>query len=611
MSEDGREQPADAGAAAGDAAAPDTDAEGRAQADLPEAVSEPAADTTPATDGGGTGATEAADGSRPAEPPVEVGEPAPAAAEGEEPVAGTAPEADEGEVAAPEGRVYLVGAGPGDPGLLTLRGREVLQRAEVVVYDRLVDAALLEHCTSWCERIFAGKEPGRHTLSQADINRVLVERAARGLQVVRLKGGDPFVFGRGGEEALALAVTGVPFEIVPGVTSAVAAPAYAGIPVTHRDVAASFAVITGHERPGRPAAAVDWSQYGRQPDTLVILMGLGEARGIAEALMAAGRPASTPVAAIAHGTTPRQRTVVSTLAGISADVDAAGLDNPTTLVVGEVVRLRTQIQWFEHRPLFGRRIVVTRMRDQASELVAGLRELGAEPVELPVLRIREVPNPQDLHWCVTNIASFWWLCFTSAQAVGPFFTALRDSGLDARALAGTRIACVGPATARALAGYGLSADIVPARATAADLVEVLRDQVYAGQKVLFVRGEPASDTLVAGLTRLGLEVRQTIAYEALPDEDAAASAEELLASGADAVTFASSSTIGHFLDAAGDAGRRLCAASRVVCIGPITARTATALGLRVDAVARQATMAGMREALVRLWAEPVGVEEGV
>ncbi len=525
----------------------------------------------------------------------------PGGTDAEEPASVPAEEEDRGEGLLARGRVYLVGAGPGDPGLLTVRGREVLRQADVVIFDRLVDPVLLDHCPPGCERIFAGKEPGRHTLAQPDINRLLVERAAQGRQVVRLKGGDPFVFGRGGEEALALTATGVPFEIIPGVTSAVAAPAYAGIPVTHRDVAASFAVVTGHERPGRDETAVDWAAYGQQPDTLVVLMGLGEAGAIAAALIAAGRPPSTPVAAIMHGTTPRQRTVVSTLGALTADVSAAGLVNPTTLVVGEVVRLRAQLQWFERRPLFGRRIVVTRTREQASDLVAGLRELGAQPIELPVLQIREVPNPQDLQWCVTNIASFWWLCFTSAHAVPPFLNALRAEGLDARALAGTRIACVGPATAHALGLYGISADVVPARATAADLVEALRDQVYAGQKVLFVRGHPASDTLIVGLTRLGLEVRQTIVYDALPDEAAAAAAAELLKSGADAVTFASSSTIGHFLDATGEAGRRLCAESRVVCIGPVTARAASALGLRVDAVARQSTMAGMQEALVRLW----------
>jgi uroporphyrinogen III methyltransferase/synthase len=504
--------------------------------------------------------------------------------------------------ASARGRVYLVGAGPGDPGLLTLRGREVLARADVVVYDRLVDPAILQHCPPGCERIYAGKAPGRHALSQAEINRLLVERAARGLQVVRLKGGDPFVFGRGGEEAQALVATGIPFEVVPGVTSAVAVPAYAGIPVTHRDCASSFAVVTGHGREdGVDPGAVDWRAFGQQPDTLVVLMGRAGLATIAQALIQAGRAPTTPAAVISHGTQPRQRTVVADLQGIAAA--AEDLPGPAVLVVGEVVRLRRQLQWFENRPLFGRRVVVTRTREQASELSAALRLLGAEPVELPVLRIRERPNPQDLEWCVTHLASFWWVCFTSAHAVGPFFAEVRRRGLDARALAGTRIACVGPATARALESHGLVADVVPPRATAADLVEALRPHVHAGQKALFVRGEPASDTLVVGLQALGLEVRQTIAYEALPDEEAAARAQELLADGADALTFASSATVGHFLEAAGEAGRALCARAKVVCIGPVTARAAEALGLRVDAVAPEASTRGLLQALLGLWAQ--------
>lgn len=509
------------------------------------------------------------------------------------------------------GRVFLVGAGPGDPGLLTVRGREVLERADVVVYDRLVDPAILAHCPRGCERVYAGKAPGKHAMTQVEINRTLVERAARGLQVVRLKGGDPFVFGRGGEEAQALVATGIAFEVVPGVTSAVAVPAYAGIPVTHRDHASSFAVVTGHERSdGDPGARVDWSAYGRQPDTLLILMGRSETGAIAQALIAAGRPGSTPAAIIAQGCGPRQRTVVSDLEGIAAAADAAALQNPAILVVGAVVRLRRELQWFENRPLFGRRVIVTRMREQASELSAGLRLLGAEPVELPVLRIRQRPNAQDLEWCVTNVSSFWWLCFTSAQAVEPFFAEMQRRRLDARALAGTRLACVGPATARALSAHGLIADVVPERATAADLVEALAPQVYAGQKVLFVRGEPVSDTLVSGLTKLGLEVRQTIVYTAEPDDEAAGRAEALLAEGADAVTFASSATIGHFLEATGEAGRRLCAASRVVCIGPVTARAAESLGLRVDAVAPKASMAGLLVALAGLFEAAEG-EAGV
>ncbi len=500
------------------------------------------------------------------------------------------------------GTVYLVGAGPGDPGLLTVRGREVLEAADVVVYDRLIDPGLLEFCPPHCERVDAGKEPGRQAMDQGEINRTLVERAGRGLQVVRLKGGDPFVFGRGGEEALALAATGVPYEVIPGVTSAVAVPAYAGIPVTHRDVAGSFGVVTGHQRPGRPTAAVDWSAFGRQPDTLVVLMGLGELEAITAALVSAGRDPATPAAVIAGGTTARQRTVVADLGSVAAEVAAAGLGNPATLIVGRVVRLREQLQWLERRSLFGRRIVLTRTREQASGLAARLRLLGAEPVGLPVLRIIDQPDPEDLEWAITNVAAFWWVCFTSAHAVGPFFTALYERGLDARTLAGTRVACVGPATAQAVRAHGIVADVVPERATAADLVAAMADQVREGQKALFVRGDPASPTLVSGLKQLGLEVRQVIAYEAVSDWEAAERARDLLAGGADAVTFASSASVGHFLEATGEDGRALCAAAKVVCIGPVTAQAAEAYGLTVAAVASEPTTEAMVEAIAGLWA---------
>ena len=559
------------------------------------AEAEPPDPAAAAEDGAAaTGAAPAA-----AAPPVPL---RPAAVRG--PAAGARP--------ADQGRVFLVGAGPGDPGLLTVRGRALLEQADVVVYDRLVEPALLDACRPGCERIFVGKAPGSQALSQPEINRTLIERAGRGLQVVRLKGGDPFVFGRGGEEAQALHLTGLPFEVVPGVSSAVAVPAYAGIPLTHRDVASSFAVVTGHERADRDEPGVDWAAYGRQPDTLVVLMGRAELGAIAGRLIAAGRPASTPAALVAQGTLPRQRTVVTDLARIAAAADAAGLQSPAVLVVGEVVRLRRDLAWFERRPLFGRRVVVTRTREQSSELAATLRLLGAEPAELPVLRVRERPNRPDLEWCVTNIASFWWLCFTSAHAVRPFFETLRECRLDARTLAGTRVACVGRATAAAVAAHGLTADVVPERATVTDLVEALRPQVHAGQKALYVRGDPAGDALVSGLTALGLQVRQLVAYLAEPDPDAAGRAAALLADGADAVTFASSATVGHFLEATGAAGRELCAAARVVCIGPVTAAAAEALGLRVDAVAAEATVSGLLACLLDLWpsAAPGAAAEG-
>jgi uroporphyrinogen III methyltransferase/synthase len=510
------------------------------------------------------------------------------------------------------GRVYLVGAGPGDPGLLTLRGRDLLGLADVVVYDRLVHPALLDLCRPDCERVFAGKAPGEVALEQADIQATLIAAAARGRCVVRLKGGDPFVFGRGGEEAQALAAAGVPFEVVPGVTSAVAAPACAGIPVTHRGVASSFAVVTGHRRADAEEGPIDWSAYGRQPDTLVVLMGRAALGEIAAALCEAGRPRDTPCAVISSGTLPEQRTVTAPLEGIAAAADAAGLGSPALLVVGEVVRLRSELAWFERRPLAGRRVVVTRTREQGSELAAALRRLGAEPVELPVLAIAPPADAGDLEAAAADIASCWWLCFTSANAVEPFFAALRRAGRDTRALCGTRVACVGPATARSLAAHGVVPDVVPARASAAGLLEALGPQVRPGQRVLFVRGEPAADTLAAGLRALGLEVREAVAYRALPDGRAAGRARELLDRGADAVTFASSATVGHFLAAAGEEGRRLCERAAVVCIGPETAAAAQSLGLGVRAVAPEPSVAGLLQAVLGIFsvAEPAAREPG-
>lgn len=535
-------------------------------------------------------------------PPLPPGaEPAPQPG-GTDGAVSQAPEDLAADEPAPEpatGQVFLVGAGPGDPGLLTLRGRELLERAHVVVYDRLVDPALLAFCQPTCEQIFVGKTPGEAGTSQAEINRLLVARAANGLRVVRLKGGDPFVFGRGGEEAALLAATGIPFEVVPGVTSAIGVPAYAGIPVTHREVASSFAVVTGHERAGRETAAVDWGAYGRQPDTLIVLMGREATPAVAAALIAAGRDPRTPAAVISEGTTSRQRTVVADLARIG---DAASdLPNPAVLVIGEVVRLRAQLEWWERRPLHGRRVLLTRTRQQASELGALLRLLGAEPVELPVIRIVPDPHSPALEEAARNLSSYWWLCFTSANAVDPLFDVLARDGKDSRALAGTRVAAVGPATARALAAHGITADVVPPLATAADLVETLRPQTYAGQRALFIRGEPASATLIVGLEGLGLEVHDVVAYHTLPDPEAVTTAEALLGTGVDAVTFASSATVGHFLDATGDAGRALCAQSPVVCIGPVTARAAEALGLTVAAVADDPGPGGMIAALLELW----------
>ncbi len=362
---------------------------------------------------------------------------------------------------AASGFVSLIGAGPGDPDLLTLRGAEALASADVVVYDYLANPALLVHAPPGAERIYVGKKAGSHTLSQDEISALLVKFALAGQRVARLKGGDPFVFGRGGEEALALVEAGVSFEVVPGVTSAVAAPAYAGIPVTHRGLASSFAVITGHEDPTKEESAVDWPRLATGVDTLVFLMGVGNLPRIVEQLLAHGRPADTPVALVRWGTMPDQQTVSGTLVDITEKVKAAGLRPPAVTVVGPVAELREHLCWFEKRPLFGQRVLVTRTRQQASALSAQLRALGAEAIELPTIRIAPPEDWAPLDATIATLAVFDWIVFTSVNGVGHFWARLEAAGLDARALHGVRLAAIGPATAAELEARGLRADYVP------------------------------------------------------------------------------------------------------------------------------------------------------
>jgi uroporphyrinogen III methyltransferase/synthase len=380
--------------------------------------------------------------------------------------------------------VYLVGAGPGDPGLLTYRGAMLLRRADVVVYDRLASPFLLSLAPDGAELVSAGKAPGQVDLTQDEINAVLLDRGRTAECVVRLKGGDPFVFGRGGEEAEALAAAGIPFEVVPGITSAIAAAAYAGIPVTHRGVSTHFTVVTGHEDPAKDRTDVDWAALARAGGTLVILMGAGRIGEIARRLVEGGRSPDTPVAAVRNGTRPDQTTIRATLATV-AD---AGIRAPSAIVVGDVAAL--DLAWFERRPLFGRTVVVTRAREQASVLSARLEDLGAEVLELPAIEIA------PLEFTVPDLSGFGWLVFTSANGVRAFFDdGLTPAGLDARALAGLRIAVIGPGTDRALARHGLRADLVPERFVAESLLEGFPDPTTPGERVLLARADVARDVL--------------------------------------------------------------------------------------------------------------------
>ncbi len=478
--------------------------------------------------------------------------------------------------------VYLVGAGPGDPGLITVRGAEVLARADVVVYDRLSVASLLDLAPAAAERISVGKAPGRASLPQADINALLVERGKAGEEVVRLKGGDPFVFARGGEEAAALLAAGVPFEVVPGITSAVAVPAYAGLPVTYRGLASSFTIVTGQE--GEAGVPVDWEAVARVGGTVAVLMGVAKREGIARRLMAGGLPPETPVAAVTWGTRPEQRTVRTTLGRLAA----TPIESPAVLVVGAVATL--EFPWYEGRPLFGRRIIVTRAREQASGLVERLHELGAATVELPVIEIAEPPDGgAALREAARRVGDYDWVAFTSANAVVRFFAALGDVGADSRALGGRRVAAIGPGTAEALAGAGVRADIVPERFVA----ESLLDAFPSGPgRVLLPRAAVARDALPAGLAERGYAVDVVEAYRTVVGRPA----PEALAAvaTAHAVTFTSSSTVTNYLAVVGDAP----VPPVVACIGPITAETARAAGLTVDVVAPEHTIDGLVRALI-------------
>jgi len=511
------------------------------------------------------------------------------------------------------GRVYLVGAGPGDPGLLTLRGREVLAMADVVVFDALVSERLLEHAPPAAERIYVGKHASHHTLEQEEINRLLVDRALAGATVVRLKGGDPMVFGRGGEEALALAEAGIPMEIVPGVTAGVAAAAYAGIPVTHRRLASAVAFVTGHEadpsfaaaalplrrEDAKTASALDWDALARWPGTLVFYMGVATLPAIAANLIGRGLAAETPAAVIHRGTTPRQKVVAGTLAALPRLAEEAGIGPPALIVVGRVVALRDRLAWFERRPLFGRRIVVTRARAQASVLTAHLESLGAEVIEAPAIRIEPPEDPTALREAARTPQAFDWIVLTSASGVDALFDALAAEGLDARALAPCRMAAIGPATAARLASRGIRADLVPETFTAAAVIAALAArQTLAGVRVLLARADIAPKEPADALAARGAIVREVVAYRTVSDFSNSGSVAAALDRGeVDWLTFTSSSTVKNFLDGVG-ADRIRASRARIASIGPTTSATLRQAGLEATVEAEEHTIPALVEAIV-------------
>ena len=492
------------------------------------------------------------------------------------------------------GIVYLVGAGPGDPGLMTIRSLDLIVAADVILHDRLIPRDALAAARPDAEILYVGKEPGEASVPQDGIEQLLIDRARQGKIVVRLKGGDPFVFGRGGEEAEALAEAGIPFEIVPGITAGVAAPAYAGIPVTHRDDASAVAFVTGHEDPEKEDSALDYEALASFPGTLVFYMGVKALPRIAEALIAAGRDASEPAAVVERGTLPRQRTVTSTLEGIAAAAEAGGIAPPAVTVVGPVAARREQIGWLERRPLHGRRIVVTRARAQASELARRLDALGAEPIELPAIRIEPRIDSDDVRRAVESLHAYALVCLTSSNGVNLLFEAMAAQGRDARALANASVAAIGSGTEAALASYGVIADIVPDRFVAEELVEALDALQLQGKPVLVARAAEGREVLPDALRRKGAEVDVVTLYETVaeePDPDALERARD-----ADFITFTSSSTVRNYFEAAGKNG--VPDGARIVSIGPVTSQTIREAGLSVDVEAQRHDIAGLVEALL-------------
>ena len=487
-------------------------------------------------------------------------------------------------------KVYLVGAGPGDPDLITWKGRRLLAIADAVLYDHLANEHLLDLTRRDCERIYVGKKKAVHAFPQEEICRMLIERARRGLTVVRLKGGDPFIFGRGGEELEALADAGVEFEVVPGVTSPLGIAAYSGVPLTHRDHTKLVTFVTGHD-----LAAIDWSKVG-QSETLVIFMGIGAIHEIAGAIMSHGRPGSTPAIAVRWATRPDQETVTGTLATIADRIDAAHLKPPATVIIGEVAALHDKLNWYEKLPLFGRRIVVTRAPDQAGELSDRLHALGADAVELPVISIQPPEDPLPLDRALERLSTYDWLIFTSVNGVRFFLDRLDRSPHDLRSLR-ARICAIGPATKRAVEALHLKVDLMPEEYVAESLVRAFASEPLQAKRVLLPRAAVARDLIPAELARLGAQVDVVEAYRNVIPDGAAERAREIFSGEKrpDWITFTSSSTVKNLIAAV---GKESLQGTKIASIGPVTSETARSLGLTVDAEAKQFTIDGLVEALL-------------
>ena len=504
----------------------------------------------------------------------------------------------------PSGIVYLVGAGPGDPGLITLRGVECLQRAQVVIYDYLANEQLLNHAPQDAERIYAGKIGGRHNQDQEEINRLLVEKALAGKIVIRLKGGDPFVFGRGGEECEALASAGVPFEVVPGVTAAVGAAAYAGIPLTHRNYTASVAFVTGQEGKGKDSSTVDWECLSSGIGTVVFYMGITTLRRNMQRMIDSGRSAQTPVALVRWATTPGQQVLTGTLADIADKAETAGFKPPAITIVGEVVNLRDQLRWFDNRPLSNRRIIVTRASDQAGDFSSMLAVRGATVLECPTIKLVEPYSWLELDSAIDKLMDYDWLVLTSSNAVRFFFERLGALGLDTRSLGKCKVCAVGPKTADAIMTYGIRPDLVPSDYRAEGIVAEFSHLGISGKNVLFPHVDRARDLIPQKLKEMGAHVSSPVAYRnVLPERLCPEAIFALEKRCVDCITFTSSSTVlnlSKVLDA--DLLADMLKGVAVASIGPATSRSCREIGLKVDIEPAEYTLSALTEAIEKHFA---------
>ncbi|MCX5849715.1 MAG: uroporphyrinogen-III C-methyltransferase [Deltaproteobacteria bacterium] len=499
-----------------------------------------------------------------------------------------------------KGKVYIIGAGPGDAGLITLKGIDCLREADVVIYDYLVSKDLLKYAKPDTRFIYAGKQGGAHTLSQWQINDLLVKEANAGNIVARLKGGDPFIFGRGGEEAEKLAANKISFEIVPGITSAIAVPAYAGIPLTHRGLTSTVAFVTGHEDPTKEKSDIDWKALVRI-GTLVFLMGVKNIEKIVRELQDNGRSPKTPTALIRWGTTPRQEILEGTLANIVMRAKESKFAPPAILVVGEVVDLRNTLQWFDQKPLFGKGVVITRPEKQADDLARLLVKEGANPINFPTIKIVPPPSWRELDAAIKKLEEYEWLIFTSANGVAFFFERLLAKKKDIRDLKGVKICCIGPATAQQVENKGIKVDLVPKKFISEGILKSFSGKNLKGKKILIARAAKARDVLPEGLKKLGAKVNVVTAYVTVSSGKKKNDLETLFKENqVDVITFTSSSTVHNFIKIMGS-GFKLPKGVKIACIGPVTAAAAKKAGFSVDIHQEEYTMEGLVDALKKFF----------